>query len=82
MLADLVLATLGLTTPEAILLSAWPVGHAVALKRLVIPNVLLELAERVASRGAVGSSTHEGHGSDVGSESKCREERKRKMQRS
>jgi hypothetical protein len=59
-----------ISTSKAVLLGAWASSnHAVALQRLVILDVLLELAEWVAGRGALGSSSHERHG-EVGSDSK------------
>lgn len=63
MKTDLILRTRPLGSSKAIgLRTRTRANHPIALQCLIILDVLLELAERVASRGALGSATHERHG--------------------
>lgn len=64
---NLILGSIGVLAAETVHLSAWSTpDQTIPLQGLVILNMLLELAQGVTSRGALGSSAHERHGKVLG----------------
>jgi hypothetical protein len=65
--AYLVLGHAGALAPEAAELSARTSSYeAISLQGLVILDVLLELAQRVSGRGAIGACSEERHSAAIG----------------